>query len=84
MANGIPTQEIGELLDKMAEKLPKMISALMGTLYSAESGKQMGKAVGSFYKELLESGIPQDEAIQMAKDYLLTIKDISKNFSNGN
>ncbi|WIV12863.1 hypothetical protein [Proteiniborus sp. MB09-C3] len=70
--------EIGELLDTVSDKLPKIINGLIGTLYSAEAGKNMGQAVGSFYKELLGSGIPQDAALDMAKNYMLSLKDISK------
>jgi hypothetical protein len=53
----------------------------MDTLYSAEAGKKMGQAVGSLYKELVDSGIPQEEALQMAKDYMLSLKDITGNIS---
>ena len=75
-------KELGEVLDTITEKIPKLIGGVMGTLYSADSGKNMGKAIGSFYKELLESGIPEDAALEMAKDYMLSIKDISKMVDN--
>ena len=65
MANEIPTKEIGELLDEVSTKIPKLLSSLMDTLYSVESGKKMGQAVGVFYKELLESGIPQEDALKI-------------------
>ncbi|MDR7855615.1 hypothetical protein [Tissierella sp.] len=71
-------KEIGEILDAVSDKVPKLISGIMGTLYSAEAGKNMGQAVGSLYKELLESGIPQDVALDMAKNYMLSLKDVSK------
>ena len=80
MENTIPVKEIGEMLDEVTSKLPKFISSLMDTMYSAESGKKMGQAVGSFYKELVDSGIPKEEAAQMAKDYMLSLKDIAGNF----
>jgi hypothetical protein len=84
MSNEIPTKEIGELLEEVSNKVPKLINGLMDSLYSAEAGKKMGQAVGSLYKELLEAGIPQDEALKMAKDYMLSLKDVSGNFSNFN
>ena len=56
----------------------KLISGIVSSLYSAEAGKNMGQAVGSLYKELLESGLPEDVAIEMAKNYMLSLKDISK------
>lgn len=71
----IPVKEISELLDEVSVKVPRLIDGLMGTIYSAEAGKKMGQAVGGFYKELVEAGIPADTALQMAKDYMLSIKE---------
>lgn len=82
--NNIPTKEIGELLDEVSTKIPKLLSGVIDTLYSAESGASMGRAVGSFYRELVESGIPQEEALKMAKDYMLSIKDVTKSINLGN
>ena len=75
----IPVKEIGELLDEVTGKLPKFITGLIDTIYSAEAGTKMGKSVGNLYKELIDSGIPQEDAIKMAKDYMLSIKDITNN-----
>jgi hypothetical protein len=79
MANDIPVKDISELLDAVSGKIPKMIGGIMDTMYSAEAGQRMGQAVGSFYKELVNSGIPPQEAIKMARDYMLSIKEIAKN-----
>ena len=76
----IPVKEIGQLLDEVSGKVPKLIGGILETLYSAEAGKKMGQSVGNMYKELIESGIPESEAIKMAKDYMLSIKDIAGNF----
>lgn len=77
MPNDIPVKEISELLDEVSGKLPKLINGLMDTMFSAEAGKKMGQAVGNLYKELVESGIPQEDALKMAKDYMLSLKDIA-------
>lgn len=81
MSNDIPVKEIGELLDEVSTKVPKLISSLMSTLYSAEAGKSMGQAVGNMYKELIEAGIPQDAALQMTKDYIQTLKSVTDQMS---
>ena len=70
----IPVKEIGALLDEVSGKVPKLITGLLDTIYSAEAGQKMGKSVGNLYKELVDSGIPQEEAIKMAKDYMLSMK----------
>ena len=77
----IPIKEIGELLDEVSGKVPKLITGLLDTVYSAEAGQKMGKSVGNLYKELVDSGIPQEEAIKMAKDYMLSMKDMVGNMT---
>ena len=73
----IPVKEIGQLLDEVSGKVPKLIGGIIDTFYSAEAGKKMGQSVGNLYKEMVESGIPEEEAIKIAKDYMLSIKDLA-------
>jgi len=84
MSEEIPVKEIGALLDEVSTKVPKLITSLISTLYSPETGKSMGQAVGNLYKELLESGIPKEDAQQMAKDYMKTLTSISEAMKNYN
>ena len=77
----IPVKEIGEMLDEVSEKIPKLINGLMSSLYSAENGKNMGQAIAAFYKELIENGFPQEEALKLAKDYMISLKDTASNFT---
>lgn len=71
-------KELAEVLDTVSEKVPKLIREIIGSLYSPETAKNMGKAVGSLYKELLDSGIPEDAALDMARSYMISMKDFSK------
>jgi len=80
--NSEDIQELNEVLSVISEKVPKLITELLGTIYSEEAGAQMGKAVGKFYQELVSSGIPEQEALKMAKDYMNTIKSITSNFGH--
>ena len=82
MSDEIPVKEIGALLDEVSTKVPKLITSLMSTLYSPEAGSSMGKAVGNLYKELLDSGIPKEDAQQMAKDYMRTLTSIANILKN--
>lgn len=69
--------ELAGILDTMSDKAPKLIRDLIGSLYSKEAGTNMGQAVGAFYKELIASGIPQDAALDMAKGFSFSMKDIN-------
>lgn len=84
MSNEIPVKEIGELLTEVSEKVPKLINGLIGSLYSAEAGRNLGQAVGNLYSELIAAGLPEEEARQMAKDYMLSIKSILSNVTELN
>ena len=69
-------REIAEVLDAVATKVPALIHSVLEGLYSPQAGKEMGQAVGNLYKELIAAGIPAEEAMKMAKDYMLSLKDI--------
>ena len=74
--DGIPVKEISELLDTVADKIPRLLKELKAALYSAEAGAELGKAVGAFYKELVASGIPDQHALAMAKDYVGSLQSV--------
>ena len=63
-------EEVAEVMSALAETLPKLVRNTIAILISEEAGRRLGKAVGSFYKELVESGINPSEALKMAKEYM--------------
>lgn len=71
-------KELSEVLDTVTAKVPKLIKELVGSLYSPDAGADMGKAVGSYYRNLIEAGIPKDVAIEMAKDYAISVTKVMK------
>jgi hypothetical protein len=71
-------RDIREILEAVSDKVPKLIKEVMGSLYSKDAGTNMGQSVGAFYKELVDSGIPAKDALDMAKSYLFSIKDVMK------
>ncbi|MGI6687298.1 MAG: hypothetical protein ACOX6Y_02865 [Christensenellales bacterium] len=74
--------ELRDVLDTVSERVPKLIKDVVGSIYSREAGASMGQSVGAYYQELIASGIPQEAALEMAKSYSISMKDLfSKNFS---
>lgn len=71
-------EDVAKILDKVAEKIPALLKGLREVVYSAEAGEQFGKAVGAFYSELIKQGIPQDQALEMAKSYMISLRDLAK------
>jgi hypothetical protein len=50
--------------------LRKLISGLIGSVYSPEAAGNMASGIGKFYKNLIEEGIPEDVALDMTKKFV--------------
>jgi hypothetical protein len=74
-------EKLREVLDVVGDRLPTLLNQLRSSIFSAEAGQELGRAVGAFYKELVDSGIPADEALEMAKNYVGTIQGVLKNIN---
>ena len=69
-------KEIGEILDVVSNKIPALLRGLRDVLYSKESAENMADSVGTFYKKLVEAGIPKEDALDMARGYMINLRDI--------
>jgi hypothetical protein len=70
--------EVAEIFETLSSKLPAMINGILGSLFSVEAASNMGKSVAEFRKNLIEGGIPEDEAMEMTREYLGTLTNWSK------
>ena len=59
-----------ELFGALNESIPKLISGLIGSVYSPENAGNMAAAIGQFYSKLKEEGIPEDVALDMTKKFV--------------
>ena len=59
-----------ELFGALNESIPKLISGLIGSVYSPESAGNMAKGIGQFYSNLIAEGIPEDVALEMTKKFV--------------
>jgi hypothetical protein len=71
-------EEIAGVFDVVAERLPKLIASLKDCLFSEEAGREIGRAVGAFYKEILASGIDAEMASDLTKAYMSTLQNAVK------
>ena len=79
-------EEIKEILEVVSKEVPGLIKGIVGSVFSEESGRDMGKAAGAFYKELKESGMPDEIAVRMTENYLgvfTSLGDIMKKLDLG-
>ena len=63
-------EEIKEILGAVSTEVPALIKSIIGAVFSEEAGRNMGKAAASFYKELKDSGMPDNVAVKMTEDYI--------------
>ncbi len=71
-------EEVAEILTALGETVPKLIRDTIGAIVSEEVGRNLGRAVGSFYKELREAGIAPEEALKMAKEYMANLMKLGE------
>lgn len=71
---GMPDPEqIKEILDVVAQKVPGLLKELSSFLYSADSAKQYAEAAATFYKELIKAGMSNEQAFELTSQYLSTL-----------
>ena len=59
-----------DLFSALNDSIPKLISGLIGSIYSPESAGNMAKGIGQFYSNLVAEGIPEDVALDMTKKFV--------------
>ena len=74
-------REVAEVLPQLFgalnESIPKLISGLIGSVYSPEAAGNMAKGIGQFYSNLVAEGIPEQVALDMTKKFVGAL-DFSK------
>jgi len=70
-------EEIGAILEVVSKELPALIKGIVGSVFSEEAGRDMGKAAAAFYKELKEGGMPDEIAVKMTENYISVFTSLS-------
>jgi len=63
-------EEVKEILGVVSEKIPELLNSLADILYGREQSKKYGEAVAGFYKSLKESGMTDEQAYELTKQYM--------------
>lgn len=72
--NDIPDPEkIKEILNVVAAKIPGLLKDLSGVVYGTDQAKQYGVAVATFYNELKSSGMSDEQAFELTRQYMATL-----------
>lgn len=62
--------EIKELLDAVGKTIPELLKSVTDNLYGPEAAKKYAQAIAEFYKALREAGMSDEQAFQMAREYM--------------
>ena len=68
--------DLRELLEAISDQVPGLLKGLRNVIYSKEAAENMADAVSTFYKKLVDAGIPKEEALDMARGYVLNLREI--------
>ncbi len=66
-------EKIKEILNVVSEKVPGLLRELSKILYGPEEAKQYGISVATFYKELKDSGMTDEQAFELTRQYMSTL-----------
>lgn len=65
-------ENIREILGIVSTEVPSMVKSIVGTVFSEEAGRNMGKAAAAYYKELKAGGLPEAVAVKLTEEYMQT------------
>jgi hypothetical protein len=68
--------DLRSVLSAVSDKVPDLLRGLRDVLYSAEAAGNMADAVATFYKKLVEAGIPRDDAMDMTRGYMINLREM--------
>lgn len=63
-------KEVKEILDVVAEKVPKLLNDITEALFSPEKAEKFGESVAKFYKSMVESGMKPDQAFELTQKFM--------------
>jgi len=69
-------EDVQAILSAVSSEVPSLIKNILSSVFSEEAGRSMGKAAGAFYKELKDSGMPDEVALKMTQDYMGTFTSL--------
>jgi Ran GTPase-activating protein (RanGAP) involved in mRNA processing and transport len=75
-------EEVKEILSAVSTQVPALIKSVLASVFSEEAGRSMGKAAAAYYKELKESGMPEDVTVKMTEDYMKTFTSLGSLLRN--
>lgn len=72
-ADELEVEKVKELLTVVSEKIPTLLNSITDVLYGKESAGKYGQAVAGFYRTLKDSGMTDDQAFELTRQYMSSL-----------
>ncbi len=83
-------EELREVFSVLRSEVPGLIRGLIEPLkelmdltYNPERARERAKAIASFYKELVDQGIPEDLALKITKEHFINPMSVIRSVMKG-
>jgi len=76
-------ENIKEILNVVSSEVPALVKNLLGSVFSEEAGRSMGKAAAAYYKEMKAGGLPEQVAVRLTEEYMRTFSSIGDMLRSG-
>ena len=64
--------EVREILQVVSVEVPKLLDSISKKMYDAQNAESMGKSVAQFYKQLVDAGMDEDRAADLAEKFMMS------------
>lgn len=68
--HGTDAEQVKEIIGVISEKVPTLLNSLADVLYGKDQAAKYGLAVAGFYKTLKDSGMTDEQAYELTKQYM--------------
>jgi hypothetical protein len=69
-------EQVKEILETVSEKIPDLLNSMGDVLYSKENAEKFGHAVATFYKQLVDAGMSNDQAFELTQRYMSSLSPL--------
>ncbi len=83
-------EELREVFSVLRSEVPGLmrgliepLKELMDLTYNPERARERAKAIASFYKELVDQGIPEDLALKITKEHFVNPMSVIRSIMKG-
>ena len=63
-------KDLKEVMQVISETVPELLNKISKALYDAQEGEKLGQAVAAFYGSLVKSGMTNEQAYALTKEYM--------------